>query len=47
LEFMPSKHVGISLSLVNMTYNLLPEGPVGTFNFGLLSSPEVGFRYYF
>ena len=47
LEFMPSKHVGISLSLVNMTYNLLPEGPIGTFNFGLLSSPEVGFRYYF
>lgn len=47
LEYMPTKNLGISMSLVNLNYNLLPEGPISTFNFALLSSPEVGFRYYF
>lgn len=47
LEFMPSKHVGLSLSLVNMSYVLLPEVSFSTFHFGLLTSPEIGFRYYF
>lgn len=47
LEFMPSEKLAISLSLVNLTYNLLPEGPISTFNFSLMSTPQVGVRYYF
>lgn len=47
LEFMPTSKIGLSLSLVNLQYNLLSEASVSTFHFGLLTSPEVGFRYYF
>ena len=47
LEYMPSNHIGLSLSLVNMSYALIPEASVSTFHFVLLTSPEVGFRYYF
>lgn len=47
LEFMPSDHFSISLSVVSMSYNLLPQGSIGVFNFGLMASPKVGFNYYF
>ena len=47
LEFKPSNRIGLSVSLVNMSFIALPEVEINTFNFNLISSPQFGFRYYF
>ena len=47
LEFMPTNQIGLSLSLVNISFMALPEYELNTFNFSLISSPQFSFRYYF
>lgn len=45
LEFQPKENWGISMDLVNLSYNL--EDRYNRVGFNFLSSPSVGVRYYF
>jgi hypothetical protein len=45
LEYKPTEKLGISLSLVNLNYTYVSGSNGVGFNF--LSSPSVGFNYYF
>lgn len=45
LEFQPKENWGISMDLVNLSYNL--ENSYNHVGFNFLSSPSVGVRYYF
>ena len=49
LEYRPTKNIGLSMSLINLSYDLATyEGvSIGNLNFNILSSPKVGIRYYF
>lgn len=45
LEYKPVENMAISMSLVNFDYTLMDSS--NGISFGFLTSPTVGFRYYF
>ena len=47
MEFKPTKNIGLSASLVNLNYTLLPGIESNTFDLSILTSPKFGFHYYF
>lgn len=44
-EYRPIEKLGISISLINLNYNLIDK--TKSFNFNVLYSPSIGFHYYF